>query len=93
MQAEREAVLFHLMAAWRCATRLPTTKLARRRAPRAELLNQDVLRVPRRPELAELMEIAAQPESWLAQLLAAHAALFLPPQAPKTAKVDPALHR
>ena len=37
------------------------------------------------------MEIAAQPESWLAQLLAAHAALFLPPQAPKTAKVDPTL--
>ena len=55
------------------------------------LLNQDLLQRSPTPELAELMEIAAQPESWLAQLLADHAALFLPPQAPKTAKVDPTL--
>jgi hypothetical protein len=41
--------------------------------------------------LAELVEIAQQPESWLARLLAAHAALFQPPQAPKVAKVDPTL--
>ncbi|MDC7824637.1 PasA protein [Pseudomonas sp. BLCC-B13] len=94
MQAEREAVLFHLHGAVLalCHEIADYYKLAEARAPRVELLlNQDVLQRSPTPELAELMEIAAQPESWLAQLLAAHAALFLPPQAPKTAKVDPTL--
>ena len=94
MQAEREAVLFHLHGAVLalCHEIADYYKLAEARAPRVELLlNQDLLQRSPTPELAELMEIAAQPESWLAQLLAAHAALLLPPQAPKTAKVDPTL--
>jgi hypothetical protein len=41
--------------------------------------------------MTELVELAANPQSWLAQLLAAYAALFVPPQAPKKAKVDPTL--
>ncbi len=37
------------------------------------------------------MELAGQPQSWLAQLLAAHAVLFEPPRAPAKAKTDPSL--
>ena len=94
MQSEREAVLFHLYGAvlGLCHEIADYYKLAEARAPRVELLlNQEVLQRSPTPELAELMEIAAQPESWLARLLAAYAALFEPPQAPKTAKVDPTL--
>lgn len=94
MQSEREAVLFHLYGAvlGLCHEIAGYYKLAQASAPRVELLlNQSVLQASPTPELAELMEVAQQPESWLARLLAAHAALFQPPQAPKTAKVDPTL--
>lgn len=94
VQAEREAVLFHLYGAvlGLCHEVAGYYKLAEANAPRVEmLLNQSVLQSSPTPELAELMEIALQSESWLSRLLAAHAALFLPPQAPKTAKVDPTL--
>lgn len=93
-QAEREAVLFHLYGAvlGLCHEVAGYYKLAEANAPRVELLlNRSVLQASPTPELAELMEIAQQPESWLARLLAAHAALFQPPQAPKAAKVDPTL--
>ncbi|MDD0843228.1 DUF6586 family protein [Pseudomonas sp. Gutcm_11s] len=94
MQSEREAVLFHLYGAvlGLCHEVAGYYKLAEAGAPRVELLlNQAVLQASPTPELAELMEIAQQSESWLAQLLAAHAQLFQPPQAPKAAKVDPTL--
>lgn len=94
VQAEREAVLFHLYGAvlGLCHEVAGYYKLAEAGAPRVDLLlNQAVLQASPTPELAELMEIAQQPESWLARLLDAYSALFQPPQAPKTAKVDPAL--
>ena len=94
LQAEREAVLFHLYGAvlGLCHEIAGYYKTAEANAPRVELLlNATVLQASPSPELAELVEIAQQPESWLARLLAAHAALFQPPQAPKTAKVDPTL--
>ncbi|MNY57453.1 hypothetical protein D3C86_1936610 [compost metagenome] len=39
--------------------------------------------------MAELIELAQQPETWLAQLLKAYDELFQPPQAAKKVKVDP----
>lgn len=93
-QAEREAALFHLYGAvlGLCHEITDYYKLALAAAPRVDLiLNQQVLRDSPTPELSELLEIAQQPESWLAQLLAAHADLYRPPQAPKKAKVDPTL--
>ncbi len=94
VQAEREAALFHLYGAvlGLCHEIAGYYKTAEANAPRVELLlNSATLQASPSPELSELLEIAQQPESWLARLLAAHAALFQPPQAPKTAKVDPTL--
>lgn len=92
--AEREAVLFHLYGALLglCHEvagfyRLPAAEL-----PQAErFLSRELLSAVPSPELAELVELASQPETWLAQLLAEYARLFQPPQAPKKAKVDPRL--
>ncbi|MBB2496440.1 DUF6586 family protein [Aquipseudomonas ullengensis] len=94
VQAEREAALFHLYGALlgACHEIAGYYHLAEASAPRVELLlNQAVLQAAPSPELAELVELAQQPETWLAQLLQAHADLFRPPQAPKVAKVDPTL--
>lgn len=94
LQAEREAALFHLYGAvlGLCHEIADYYKLAIAGAPRVDMvLNAQVLQSTPTPELAELLEIAQQPESWLARLLAAHAALHRPPQAPKKAKVDPTL--
>lgn len=94
VQAEREAALFHLYGAvlGLCHEIAGYYKTAEANAPRVELLlNPETLQASPSPELSELLEIAQQPESWLARLLAAHAGLFQPPQAPKTAKVDPTL--
>lgn len=93
-QAEREAALFHLYGAvlGLCHEVADYYKLAVAGAPRVELiLNPQILEASPTPELSELLEIIQQRESWLAQLLAAHAQLHLPPQAPKKAKVDPTL--
>ncbi|WP_275627195.1 DUF6586 family protein [Pseudomonas sp. 273] len=92
VQAEREAALFHLYGAVLGVAheiagyyRLPEAN-----APRVELLlNAEVLAASPSPELAELVELAQQPETWLAQLLAAYAELFQPPREPRKAKVDP----
>lgn len=92
VQAEREAALFHLYGAVLGVAheiagyyRLPEAN-----APRVELLlNAQVLAASPSPELAELVELAQQPETWLAQLLAAYAELFQPPREPRKAKVDP----
>ncbi|WP_017939226.1 DUF6586 family protein [Zestomonas thermotolerans] len=94
VQAEREAALFHLYGAvlGLCHEVAGYYRLPQAGVPRVELLlSPAVLEATPTPELAELLELVQQPETWLAQLLAAHAALFQPPRAPKTAKVDPAL--
>ncbi|CAD5108832.1 DUF6586 family protein [Zestomonas carbonaria] len=94
VQAEREATLFHLYGALLglCHEIAGYYRLPQANVPRVELfLTPAVLEASPTPELAELVELAQQPETWLARLLAGYAALFQPPQAPKTAKVDPAL--
>jgi hypothetical protein len=94
VQAEREAALFHLYGALLglCHEIAGYYRLPEANVPRAELLlSQAVLQAAPSPELAELVELAQQSETWLAQLLHAYAKLFQPPQAPKTAKVDPTL--
>jgi hypothetical protein len=94
IQAEREAVLFHLYGALLgiCHEIAGYYRLPQANAPRVEqLLDKGAMAEAPGPELAELMELAQQQETWLAQLLSAYAALFQPPQAPKTAKVDPGL--
>ncbi|AYC33442.1 PasA protein [Pseudomonas cavernae] len=94
IQSEREAVLFHLYGALLglCHEIAGYYRLPQSHVPRVELfLLPEVLSQAPCPELAELVELAQQSETWLAQLLAAYAALFQPPQAPKKAKVDPAL--
>ncbi|RJG13705.1 PasA protein [Pseudomonas cavernicola] len=94
IQAEREAALFHLYGGLLglCHEIAGYYRLAEINVPRVELvLTKAVLDAAPSPELAELVELAQQPETWLAQLVAAYAALFQPPQAPKKAKVDPTL--
>ena len=85
VQAEREAALFHLYGALLglCHEIAGYYRLPEANVPRAELLlNQAVLQAAPSPELAELVELAQQSETWLAQLLQAYAKLFQPPQAP-----------
>ncbi|MGE8362099.1 DUF6586 family protein [Pseudomonas sp.] len=92
VQAEREAALFHLYGAvlGLCHEIAGYYRLPGSTAPRAEqFLVPAVVESAPCPELAELVELAQQSETWLAQLLAAYAALFQPPQADKKAKVDP----
>jgi len=82
-QAEREAALFHLHGALLGLLheiagfyRLPGAD-----APTVEAL----LALPADcPELGELRQLVAR-DGWLSALLAAHAALFLPPRAPRKA--------
>jgi len=58
-------------------------------ASRAELiLTPEVLESLAIPELAEMVELAQNRETWLAKLLEAHAALFQPPRAPRKPKGD-----
>ena len=52
------------------------------------MLTRQVLEEKAIPELAELVELACAPHTWLAQLVATHAALYQPLQAPKKVKVD-----
>jgi hypothetical protein len=91
LQAEREAALFHLYGALLglCHEIAGFYRLPQASAPRAEmLLTRDVLAAIAIPEMAELVEMAEQPQSWLAQLLAEYAKLFVPPQAPRKPKGD-----
>lgn len=94
VQAEREASLFHLYGALLglCHEISGYYRLPGANAARVELV---LTRSPREaspsPELAELMELAEQPDSWLSELLRAHAALFEPPREPAKAKTDPKL--
>lgn len=91
IQAERESALFHLYGALLglCHEIAGFYRLPQAAAPRAELLlTRDVLDAVAIPEMAELVELAEQRETWLAQLLAAYADLFRPPVAKKAPKTD-----
>ena len=91
IQAGRESALFHLYGALLglCHEIAGFYRLPQANAPRAELLlTREVLEAIAIPEMAEMVELAQNPETWLAKLLAAHAALFQPPRAPRKPKGD-----
>ena len=91
VQAERESAVFHLYGALLglCHEIAGFYRLPQANAPRVELLlTQAVLDEKAIPELAELVELAHAPQTWLAQLVATHAALYQPLQAPKKVKAD-----
>jgi len=89
VQAERESALFHLYGALLglCHEiggfyRLPVV------ASVEQALADDALNTIAIPEVAEMLELVRQRETWLAQLLVAYADLFRPPVAKKTPKTD-----
>lgn len=91
IQAEREAAVFHLYGALLglCHEIAGFYRLPQANAARAELLlNDDTLKTVAIPEMAEMVELARQPQTWLAQLIKAYADLFQPPVAKKVAKTD-----
>lgn len=91
LQAERESAVFHLYGALLglCHEIAGFYRLSQASAPRVELvLTHQVLDEKAIPELAELVELAHAPQTWLAQLVAAHGALYQPIQGPKKVKVD-----
>lgn len=91
IQAERESALFHLYGALLglCHEIAGYYRLPQAGAARAEqLLTREVLAAIAIPEMAELVELAEQSETWLAQLLRAYADLFRPPVAVKAPKGD-----
>lgn len=92
VQAEREATLFHLYGALLglCHEIAGFYRLPNSSAARAEvLLDRQSLDGAPSPELAELVELAANRDTWLGQLLAAHAELFKPPRPPREPKGEP----
>lgn len=94
VQAERETSLFHLYGALLglCHEIAAYCRLPDAGAARVEqLLSRSTEGSASSPELAELVELARHPGSWLAGLLAAYAALFEPPRAPAKSKRDPRL--
>ena len=94
IQAQREAAIFHLYGA---LLGLCHEIAGYYRLPGADVQQVEMLLAPPlladapSPELSELIELAARPGSWLAQLLASYQALYLPPSEPKKAKLDPGL--
>ena len=91
VQAERESALFHLYGALLglCHEIAGFYRLPEANASRAEqLLTPQVLESIAIPEMAELVELAQQPETWLARLLKAYSDLFKPPVANKAPKGD-----
>ncbi|MBK0058101.1 PasA protein [Pseudomonas sp. S44] len=91
IQAEREAAVFHLYGALLglCHEIAGFYRLPQANAARAELLlDDDTLKTVAIPEMAEMLELARQPQTWLAQLIKAYADLFQPPVAKKVAKTD-----
>jgi len=90
-QAERESAIFHLYGALLglCHEIAGFYRLPNASTPRAEeLLTPKVLEAIAIPEMGELVELAQQRETWLAQLLASYGALFQPPRPPKKPKGD-----
>ena len=91
VQAEREAVLFHLYGALLglCHEIAGFYRLPQASASRAELLLSDeMLQSVAIPEMAEMIELARHSETWLARLLKAHGDLYRPPVAKKAPKGD-----
>lgn len=91
VQAERESAVFHLYGALLglCHEIAGFYRLPQADATRAELLlTPQVLEALAIPEMAELVELAQQPHTWLAKLIAAHVALYQPLKAPKKIKGD-----
>jgi len=91
VQAGREAALFHLYGALLglCHEIAGFYRLPQAGSPRAEMIiHRDVLESMAIPELAELVEMAQSPDSWLARLLVAHAEMFQPPRVKHTPKGD-----
>ncbi|BAQ73660.1 MULTISPECIES: DUF6586 family protein [Pseudomonas] len=91
VQAGRESVLFHLYGALLglCHEIAGFYRLPQASAARVEqILNREVLDSIAIPELAELLELAQSPQTWLAQLLSAYNELFQPPRAPHKPKGD-----
>lgn len=91
IQAERESALFHLYGALLglCHEIAGFYRLPQAVAPSVErLLNDEALSAVTIPEVAEMLELVRQPETWLAQLLGAYADLFRPPVAKKAPKTD-----
>lgn len=94
IQAARESALFHLYGAalGLCHEIAGYYRLTQAAAPQVEqLLTAEVLEAAPSPELAELVELAQDRQSWLGQLLSAYRGLFEPPREAKKAKVDPSL--
>lgn len=90
-QAERESAIFHLYGALLglCHEIAGFYRLPQASTPRAEdLLSPKVLEAIAIPEMGELVELAHNRETWLAQLLASYQALFMPPRAPRKLKGD-----
>ncbi|MCO7568406.1 MULTISPECIES: DUF6586 family protein [Pseudomonas chlororaphis group] len=91
VQAGRESVLFHLYGALLglCHEIAGFYRLPQANAARVEqILSREVLDSIAIPELAELVELAQSPQTWLAQLLCAYSELFQPPRAPHKPKGD-----
>ncbi|MGY2290262.1 DUF6586 family protein [Pseudomonas sp. SDO528_S397] len=91
VQAGREAALFHLYGALLglCHEIAGFYRLPEAGAIRAEtILAPKVLESMAIPELAELVEMTQNPDSWVARLLAAHLAMFQPPRIPHKPKGD-----
>lgn len=94
IQAQREAAIFHLYGALLglCHEIAGYYRLPGADVSQAELLlDPRVLEEAPSPELSELIELAARPDSWLAQLLTRYQELYLPPSEPRKAKLDPGL--
>lgn len=94
VQAEREASLFHLHGA---LLGLCQEVAGFYRTPQADataveaILDRAALEAHPTPELAELLEIAGNPDTWLSELLRHYRRLFEPLRAPAKAKQDPGL--
>ncbi|MBE7376998.1 DUF6586 family protein [Pseudomonas lopnurensis] len=92
IQAEREACLFHLYGA---LLGLCHEIAGYYRTPGADaraveaFLARGMLEAAPSPELAELVELSEQPDTWLSRLLGAYGALFAAPRPPAKAKSDP----
>jgi hypothetical protein len=91
VQAEREAVLFHLYGALLglCHEIAGYYHLADAASPRAEgFLTPQALAAAPNPQLGELVELATNRSTWLASLLREYGALWQPPREPKKPKGD-----
>lgn len=94
IQAARESALFHLYGSLLglCHEIAGFYRLPQAAAVDVEqLLRAEVLAAAPSPELAELVELAHDRQSWLGRLLGAYRGLFEPPREVKKAKIDPSL--